>query len=101
MRLKVAVSSKAPALQTNGEIYTFAGLADTQPPVVSDVIAADHKESFFSLDPGVYVYEFAISSGMGPLNVKVVRVDTGDVLASKDFDTKYGYYGNDLKFEIT
>lgn len=99
MKLKVVVTSKAPALQTHGEVYTVAGI-DHDPPVVSDVIASNGKESYFSLDPGSYVYAFAIGNGMGALTVTVALAATGEALASDDFDTKYGYYGNELKFEV-
>jgi hypothetical protein len=99
MDLKLVVASPSPTLQTNGEVYRRADIL-TGPPVVNDVTAFDGKDALFALEAGKYVYDFAIQNGKGSVTVSVIAIATNTPVATDTFDTKDGYFANDLQFEV-
>jgi len=99
MKLKITATTASLTLQINGEVYLESKLL-TGPPEVNDVISSNGKDALFSLDPGKYVYDFAIQSGQGTVKVAVTALPANVVLTSDTFDTKDGYFANDLAFEV-
>jgi hypothetical protein len=99
MDLVISLSAEAPDLAVIGEVYRSPVKVD-QSPEVSDVIAANGKVSHLTLAHGSYEYRFHIEAGVGKCSMKVSRGDTGQTIASKDYDTKFGFHGKVLSFEV-
>jgi hypothetical protein len=99
MDLVISLSADALGLTVVGEVYSSPVKAD-QAPKVSDVIAANGKVSHLALTHGSYEYRFHIEAAVGKCTVKVSRGDNGQTIASKDYDTKFGFHGKVLSFEV-
>jgi hypothetical protein len=99
MNLALSVDSKSADLTVEGEVFA-APVKKADHPRVSHVIASSGMSSRFVLPVGKYEYKYHVSAGVGPLTVAIVCVDDGRVIAKDDEDTKYGFSGKVLSFEV-
>jgi len=99
MNLELSLMGGAADLTVRGEVFT-APVAKGQKPIVTDVIAAAGKISAFALPPGRYAYRYHVSAGVGAFTVALDEAGTGRHIANDDEDTKFGYSGKALAFEV-
>jgi hypothetical protein len=99
MNLEVSLTGSAPELTIRGEVFTVP-VAKGQKPIVTDVIAAAGKISAFALPAGKYAYKYHVSAGVGAFAVSVDEAGTGRHIARDDEDTKFGFSGKALTFEV-
>ncbi|WP_437829943.1 hypothetical protein [Sorangium sp. So ce1153] len=100
MKLSISLDHDGSVhLRTIGEVFT-PPLTETSKPEVSDVNAQKGRPSRFVLQPGVYEYHFHVDNGSGAFTVAVTPEGTQEPIASKQFDTKYGFAGKVLRFEV-
>jgi hypothetical protein len=99
MNLELSLTGGAAELTVRGEVFT-APVAKGQKPIVSDVIAAAGKISAFALPAGTYAYKYHVSAGVGAFTVAVDEAGTGRHIANDDEDTKFGFSGKTLTFEV-
>jgi len=99
MNLEVGLTSGAADLTIQGEIYV-SPVAKGQQPIVPDVKAAAGKVSAFALPSGKYEYKYHVSGGVGAFTVSIDDTGTGRHIAREDEDTKFGFSGKGLPFEV-
>ncbi|WP_437589703.1 hypothetical protein [Sorangium sp. So ce1000] len=86
-------------LRVVGEIFS-PPLTDTSTAQVSDVNAQKERPSHFVLPPGSYEYHFHVDNGAGVYTVSVTPEGAETPIVSKKFDTKFGFSGRVLRFEV-
>jgi hypothetical protein len=99
MNLEVSLTGGAAELTVRGEVFT-APVSKGQRPIVTDVIAATGKISALALPAGTYAYKYHVTGGVGAFTVAVDEAGTGRRIANDDEDTKFGFSGKTLTFEI-
>src|SRR5438094_2362570 len=100
MKLSLECAADDNATVVTGEVYAHP-YADGTRPIVNMVVARNSYSALFSLPAGDWVYYFHVEGAGGKLTLTVKDLDDNATpIASKAYDTQFGFYGKVLRFTV-
>lgn len=85
-------------LRAIGEVFV-PPMTNTSKPVVPNVVVRTGAPDTFRLAKGKYEYQFHVEGGRGSFTLEA-KDDNDIQLGADEFDTKYGFAGKVLPFEV-
>ncbi len=101
MRLELVLATDDNSTNVIGEIHPDPLPDPPMPPIVNWVVARNTASGLFALTPGSYCYHFHVEGNGGVFTLTLNSGEgDGKVLATKKFDTQYGFYGRTFLFTV-
>ncbi|HZS42011.1 MAG TPA: hypothetical protein VFF06_34520 [Polyangia bacterium] len=100
MKLSLECAADDNSTVVTGEVYAHP-VDDTARPIVNMVVARNSYSALFSLPAGSWVYHFHVEGAGGQLTLTLKDLDDNATpIASKIYDTRFGYYGKVFLFAV-